>query len=95
MKWKVVAVVVVTLLVVAVVQRRSAADFGEAVDRSAAMHSSVVKIVTATFGNPSEMDQYFSGSSCGGLSGPSGKEDRKSTRLNSSHTDISRMPSSA
>ena len=24
-----------------------------------------------------------------------GKEDRKSTRLNSSHTDISRMPSSA
>ena len=27
--------------------------------------------------------------------GESGKEDRKSTRLNSSHTDISRMPSSA
>ena len=26
---------------------------------------------------------------------PSLKEDRKSTRLNSSHTDISRMPSSA
>ena len=26
---------------------------------------------------------------------PPGKEDRKSTRLNSSHTDISRMPSSA
>ena len=32
------------------------------------------------------------------LSGPDGQlmpEDRKSTRLNSSHTDISRMPSSA
>ena len=31
----------------------------------------------------------------GGLELPAGKTDRKSTRLNSSHTDISRMPSSA
>ena len=31
----------------------------------------------------------------GRLTLASGKKDRKSTRLNSSHTDISRMPSSA
>ena len=30
-----------------------------------------------------------------GAAGPTGNRDRKSTRLNSSHTDISRMPSSA
>ena len=32
---------------------------------------------------------------CGYFSDKTGRRDRKSTRLNSSHTDISRMPSSA
>ena len=36
-----------------------------------------------------------SSSPSGGLSAGVGLSDRKSTRLNSSHTDISRMPSSA
>ena len=36
-----------------------------------------------------------SGDAAGGSAGDGEDEDRKSTRLNSSHTDISRMPSSA
>ena len=42
--------------------------------------------------NGSPCDTVISGCTCGGVSG---KIDRKSTRLNSSHSQQSRMPSSA
>ena len=38
---------------------------------------------------------HFVGDLCGDSIGRACREDRKSTRLNSSHTDSSRMPSSA
>ena len=51
--------------------------------------------------NPNLNDVYFININTGFIVGEAGKmykttnKDRKSTRLNSSHTDISRMPSSA
>ena len=56
-------------------------DFGYA-RKSSVVYSSMIE------GNPIDLDTYYKYYT-------SGMKDRKSTRLNSSHTDISRMPSSA
>ena len=42
-----------------------------------------------------EIDKYHDENNSSGSSSESSSRDRKSTRLNSSHSEISRMPSSA
>ena len=66
------------------------------------VQSSLVMYPIEAYGSEAQKKKYLpklaSGEwvGCFGLTEPdAGSEDRKSTRLNSSHTDISRMPSSA
>jgi hypothetical protein len=71
---KLVAAAIVVILVAVVIQQRSQPDFDKSVERTAELHADTVEVVAAVFGPPSNAQRYFSGASCGGLSGPSGKE---------------------
>ena len=63
---------------------------------SNALNPDISLILTGTLANRSQDSNYhITGFQAGGGVGPGSRGDRKSTRLNSSHHAISRMPSSA
>jgi len=74
MSRKLVVAAIVVIFVGVVIQQRSQPDFDKSVERTAKLHADTVEIAVAAFGPPSNVQRYFSGASCGGLSGPSGKE---------------------
>ena len=55
----------------------------------------VIGLVLLQHGKGADMGAAFGSGASGSLFGASGSADRKSTRLNSSHLRLSRMPSSA
>jgi len=68
------AVGAVVVLVVVVFQWRSQPSFSESVETSGEVHATVVDMVSASFGAPSDSSRSMQGRFCGGLGGPTDKK---------------------